>query len=287
MIHIERTKIPPELDGENSAGGREYARWQQYFDGKTKKKPGDFRAYSEKGVKTVLIEMFHKKCAYCDTSTTVGDVEHYRPKNTVWNESRAKVADGYWWLAANWDNLLFSCTNCNQYRDRELYGNPELARAGKGSLFPLDDDSKRAQKPGQECNEEPLLINPCEDTPESLLKVAMEGWEEGVLQPAMDTSVLEGRKALTSIKIYGLNEHTYVQRRKHLLRFLRNRQDDLNRLIAGLPEDKTSPQAVERIKEIKRKLGELKDYLKNEQQDMLVIRQVLVPYLQSLGVKVS
>jgi uncharacterized protein (TIGR02646 family) len=54
--------------------------------------------------KQLLIES-KKKCAYCETPTTViayGDVEHFRPKST------------YWWLAYCYENYLASCTVCNQ-----------------------------------------------------------------------------------------------------------------------------------------------------------------------------
>ncbi len=63
------------------------------------------------------------------------DVEHYRPKAH------------YWWLAWNWDNLLFACFECN--------------RDHKGERFPLVDETTRlvaeAIPPGRE---QPLILDP-------------------------------------------------------------------------------------------------------------------------------
>ncbi|MBL8679688.1 MAG: hypothetical protein JNK05_11010 [Myxococcales bacterium] len=67
---------------------------------------------------------------------------------------------GYWWLAWRWENLLFSCRNCNQ-----------AAAGGKGKLdkFPLADGSGvlvAEQDPfGAERHvEQPLLLDPSVDS---------------------------------------------------------------------------------------------------------------------------
>jgi uncharacterized protein (TIGR02646 family) len=287
MIHVIRTKTPSDLDGEDSIGGRECARWREYYAGIRKKKPGDFSAYSNDSIRIALSEMFHRKCAYCDSMIAVGDVEHWRPKNAILAENRAKVADGYWWLAADWQNLLYSCTSCNQVRAREIVGKPGLITAGKGSQFPLEDESKRARKPGEETSEKPLLLNPCLDFPENHLQVAITGWEEGVLQPRVDSFNKPDRKAEASITMFCLNSPSYVKRRKQLLRTLNERQGDLKDLIKSLPADRTTQQASDCIDKIRRKLRELKTYLNQEQEDMLLIQQELVPYLKSLGAKID
>lgn len=291
MIHVKRTQIPAVLEGENSKGGKEYARWYKYKDdlkhGIPTKKPGEFSAYADESVKLALIAMFHKKCAYCDRSTTVGDVEHWRPKNAISSEDNKKVADGYWWLAARWENLLFSCMECNQRRFRELDDQQGLSIAGKGTQFPLKYETKRAKDVGKEIDETPLLLNPCDDDPEKFMTIAVTGKEKGVLQPKLDSDNKPDQRADASIKIFGLNEVTYVQRRIQLLDDLQNLMEDLKDLFASLPEDLTTPQADDIFRKINRKLTKLKPYLKDEQQDMLLIHQVLVPYLKGLGLEIG
>jgi uncharacterized protein (TIGR02646 family) len=100
-----------------------------------------FAAYRHKSLKKALESIFGKKCAYCETQYEVGgylEVEHYRPKNI------------YYWLAADWSNLLPACKRCNN---------------GKLTKFPLADASRQAKKKGQERRESPLLLNPSDPSP--------------------------------------------------------------------------------------------------------------------------
>lgn len=92
--------------------------------------------------KHVLAERQRKKCCYCERIVTASfnDVEHYRPFSQ------------YWWLAWNWENLLFACARCN--------------RSGKHDSFPLAAGSVPLQfgeqPPGAEL---PLMLDPTTDKP--------------------------------------------------------------------------------------------------------------------------
>ena len=113
--------------------------------------------------KPFLLKLTRGKCAYCESRIEInqpGDVEHYRPKGSV---AESPDHPGYWWLASDWDNMLTSCANCNRVRSHAG------ERAGKGNRFPLADEAKRAFTPGAEVDEDPLLLNPCLDSPEQVL----------------------------------------------------------------------------------------------------------------------
>ena len=84
-------------------------------------------------------------------------VEHYRPKGEVL-EGNLRLRPGYYWLAATWDNLLPSCTDCNSPRRQEESGGTVRVR-GKGKYFPLAKGSRRAKSPGAESRENPLLLS--------------------------------------------------------------------------------------------------------------------------------
>jgi uncharacterized protein (TIGR02646 family) len=63
-------------------------------------------------VKPALAVMQHNKCCYCEKreeQAKYRDVEHYRPKSV------------YWWLAWTWENLLFSCVDCNREHKRDRF----------------------------------------------------------------------------------------------------------------------------------------------------------------------
>lgn len=109
-----------------------------------------------------------EKCAYCESRFVAaypGDVEHKRPKAEVceplgrgnrddrtgppgrtWGPS---IVPGYWWLTYRWENWLFSCNRCNNW---------------KGNRFPLQSGlpSASSMQPGREVSEQALLLDPHE-----------------------------------------------------------------------------------------------------------------------------
>lgn len=106
-------------------------------------------------VKEELHEIYHNKCAFCESNITVGSynhIEHYRPKAI------------YYWLAYAWDNLLLSCPKCN---------------IKKSDLFDIENEN-RAEYDNERLNElhdkisdydsieQPKLLNPEQTTEEEL-----------------------------------------------------------------------------------------------------------------------
>src|SRR5260370_33252662 len=66
----------------------------------------EFAKYKEWAVCKALDDLFHGKCAYCESSYRAVDarnVEHFRPKGSF---GKNPTQPGYWWLAAVWSNLL-------------------------------------------------------------------------------------------------------------------------------------------------------------------------------------
>lgn len=145
---------------------------------------------------------FKGKCAYCEQGITnplsqPGDVEHFRPKGKVTHEDDdspvminggSRRHPGYYWLAYDWKNLLLACNSCNRRQEDPNSGE----MVGKGMVFPVSDF--RAEYPGDENREMPLLINPVWDNPQEHL--------------AMDsTGVLSAKneKGRMTNRIFGLN----------------------------------------------------------------------------------
>jgi uncharacterized protein (TIGR02646 family) len=84
-------------------------------------------------VKNCLVNLFHGKCAYCESKIThvdYGHIEHYRPQSGP---------SGRPDLTFEWSNLLLACGICN-------------GSAHKGAWFP-------------EADEGGPIVNPCEDDP--------------------------------------------------------------------------------------------------------------------------
>jgi len=116
----------------------------------------DTKIYGAESVKQALRRAQYHKCCYCEDkkflATSYGAVEHYRPKGAVQQaRGQKKEYPGYYWLAYDWNNLLFSCTTCN---------------TKKRDLFPLRDNNARARSHADDiAMEQPFLVNPAVDNP--------------------------------------------------------------------------------------------------------------------------
>ena len=114
------------------------------------------KIYGHKSVRRALRNVQHSKCCYCEAkigATSYRNVEHYRPKGAVKQSVTSNNKyPGYYWLAYDWDNLLMSCTVCNN---------------NKSTLFPLEDEGTRARSHHDNIEAETaLFINPAIDDPQ-------------------------------------------------------------------------------------------------------------------------
>lgn len=111
-----------------------------------------------KKMKTVYCDMYHRKCAYCESPLQVDawdQLDHFRPKNAVRDAENELVQvgvgagrrdhPGYYWLAYDWTNLVPVCGMCN---------------VRKSARFPLMPGSKYATRPGGEKGEKPVFLHP-------------------------------------------------------------------------------------------------------------------------------
>lgn len=162
MIRLHRPAIPLPLARRRVAAARKlWAAWRAGHD----PEPAP-AVYAHPEVKRTLREAQDDKCAYCETCNPGSHevVEHYRPK-MGWRQEREHPlqAPGYFWLAYEWENLLFACDRCND-------------RGHKQNLFPLVNPTRRATaaRPATR-GEEPLLIDPYITDPEQHI-----GWDRDV-----------------------------------------------------------------------------------------------------------
>jgi uncharacterized protein (TIGR02646 family) len=196
--------------GDDSVGGKERARAIAFYaDTANADKPFTFRAYKSVDVVEELGRSFGGKCAYCEGSwegTAPVDVEHWRPKGGYAAEGALKKP-GYYWLAADWMNLLPSCIDCNRERAQKFQSAPPHL-AGKANKFPLPSEKRRATAVGKERLERPRLLHPYFDDPAEHL----EFLDEGAIR-ARKIGSTPSRKGVASIETYGLLRMGLVNRR--------------------------------------------------------------------------
>lgn len=202
-----------------------------HYEPKPPRENFPFKAYRQAPVKQALVELFHGKCAYCEIYVRggyPGDIEHYRPKGRVQRLGRvngklAYYTPGYYWLASEWKNLLFSCNECNSGGTKEM-PDPEapedrskwvVRTTGKVDQFPLLDMKKRARRSKDNLSRErPLLLNPC--WPEHDPSRHLEFDYEGRIRPK--GKGLVRARAVASILVYRLARPELEDKRRERAR---------------------------------------------------------------------
>ena len=181
-----------------------------------KRKSFKFTVYSNKDIRRELTIIFHQKCAYCESkmlAVAPADIEHFRPKSEIDTGAGTPLVPGYYWLAADWSNLLLSCPHCNRTSYHELAGTPHGKKVKQGKLtqFPLSDGRRRTRKhTGRVEREEPyrLLLNPCLDSPEEHLVFKKNG-----IVMARKRKGSPSKMGTTSIDVFALQRMTLVDER--------------------------------------------------------------------------
>jgi uncharacterized protein (TIGR02646 family) len=148
MIRVNRRAAPNQLAREEAS---RLPVIEGIINGGNAPSSDDFEGY--KCAAEPLFQLQYSKCVYCEKKieSTYQDVEHFRPKTLANREPGSIITSGYWWLAWCWENLFFSCPNCNR---------------PKGIQFPLATNSvvlkAKDPPPGAE---DALLIDPSREDP--------------------------------------------------------------------------------------------------------------------------
>jgi hypothetical protein len=232
----------------------------------------DFKRYKEWAVCKALDDLFHEKCAYCESSyraVDARDVEHFRPKGGI---PEAPGHRGYWWLAAIWSNLLPSCPPCNQLRHHTIFDpgmtleefekarqkEPE-SKSGKASSFPVANGKWVMEEDGDLTAEDPLLINPAVRDPSKHLEWTFDWdrskkvWEAKPVFPVVRPRSVAGTDdpyGKASIAIYGLNRSGLLRERMDLIGLIQGVCPPIVDLMSDLAE--MMPRGVDISKQIAR-----------------------------------
>ncbi|HEX9936686.1 MAG TPA: hypothetical protein VGB15_06175, partial [Longimicrobium sp.] len=209
----------------------------------------EFKLYRDKAVKEALVRLFRGKCAYCETPYAAAhpvDVEHWRPKGDVEEEDGTKAGKGYYWLAAEWSNLLPSCIDCNRRRAHLIPGRAVPLVVGKGNAFPLVPGSQRRLEPGSEAGEATLLLNPCRDDADPA-EVLEWNVDEAVIVPRTNAAGEPDPRGVASIHVYALNRTELVQARREVLHLMRQHMYVIGRLSELLAMEPPVPDGVREI----------------------------------------
>jgi uncharacterized protein (TIGR02646 family) len=286
MIYVDRNSVT-KPDILVSRGAKETANAITFFSNPlNSKNTFEFKVYADPQVKDALIQLFRSKCAYCESTfrhVYSGDIEHFRPKGEI-EEADPDTRPGYYWLAADWDNLLLSCRNCNQKLKHLIYGTIDKKTMGKMNQFPLSNRNKytRTHNSHNGINdEEPyrLLLNPCIDNPEDHLEYGLEGTIRAKRQNDGTISL----KGSSSIDVYVLQRMPLVQAREKVAidiqaQIQRVKEATLNYndyLLAGESSKKIYFEKI-----LRRELMRLRRFLSPDEPYIGMARQLIGEFLK-------
>lgn len=157
-------------------------------------------------LKNALADLSYDKCWYCEAKQERSDdaVDHFRPKNRV---AECGDHDGYSWLAFDESNYRYSCTYCNSRRKAR-----DETSQGKGDSFPLINEATRAYNAGDECNENPMALDPCTAGEPSWLD-----WRSnGKPVPKFPDTDIPNKKATCAISLYHLDHEGACEARRSI-----------------------------------------------------------------------
>jgi len=271
MIFVKRLNISVQY---NTKARQEHVDAENYYNSmkyycSDKKKGFPHVRYKDDEVSKLLDKMFFGKCAYCESKidhVSPVDIEHFRPKGQV-NDGDVLIKPAYYWLGAEWSNLLASCPHCNRSEKHEnQYGNEKLG--GKWDQFPLKEGAVRARYSTDNDEINRLLINPCIEDPEDYFYFS----KNGSIHPKRGISPAMREMAEESAKVYALIRIKLVgQRADHYLTIQKRIKDVKNRL-----RDYLNEKTIERKEELKEALDELKSYENVEKKAYIAVTRQLI-----------
>jgi uncharacterized protein (TIGR02646 family) len=281
MIHRDRYSIaiPDSCNGQGSESEIELQEATDFYSSyQAEDKSFNFKVYKNDDIKNALEGLFKKKCAYCESyylHIHPTDLEHYRPKGRVKKENnKGFISPGYWWLAADWNNLLPSCIDCNRKRTHKMKYRQVLL--GKADHFPIHPDSNNLRLPGSEASETPLLINPCTEDP--LDHLTFFPVSEKPIAIPLNASGISKLKANASIKYYGLNRPKLIEERA-------NRYKELGRCFMRIEKflKRQKEQKIDFTQEINDELEVInEDYLDDSKPYTISCRKMFNLWIRTL-----
>ncbi len=140
----------------------------------------------------------HRKCCFCEQKINEQDsqVDHYRPKTRI--KTKHGDISEYWWLAYEWLNLIAVCATCNRQKTSDFPLVVEAARV-------VNEMSLDAE--GTLDSEQPMLINPRFDDPESYFEYDVSQCSRigEVYVKGKDSDTTELQRGNTTKKLLDLN----------------------------------------------------------------------------------
>lgn len=271
MIKVDRVGEPAKLLQLAAAEKKKNADRIKKGKGRT------FSAYKNDVVRQALQEMFNNKCAYCEAyipHISPTEIEHFRPKSV------------YYWLAAEWSNLLLSCIHCNRPMKHFVSGAPNKVLSGKHTHFPIKNEKQNrcvSPKSKKKSLDERyrLLIDPCIDDPEEYFSYIQTGNAVGNIFLKDGLTPLKTERAQESIRLYGLCRMELVGRRAWITTQIFEKIVIIDREIESFNRSK---QALRNIYagHVREYIAQLVKFTEPPSEYRALAKQIVTPFLAKI-----
>lgn len=183
-------------------------------------------------LKPLLQRISHGKCWFSEAKDCFNhwEVEHYRPKLDA-KDVLGTRQPGYWWLAFDWTNF-------------RLCGN--VGNRKKGTYFPLRAGCPRIPPHGDTRREDPLLLDPADESDPLLLSFNIEG---RAIAAAHLSDPWEKERVRLSVERYNLDFGPLMDKRKVIWAECWNRIQEYLRDLMEYQKDQTNLIARDRYKQ--------------------------------------
>ncbi|MBD9372028.1 AAA family ATPase [Rhizobium sp. ARZ01] len=183
-------------------------------------------AFEDDDVLRSLLDLFSGKCAFCEARAETYSVHRFRPQSNADPRLPGKSHIYYAWLADAWENIFPICDEC--LPDNASYfpvrgGRCRVPTAEEYAVYTEKHDGSWPEFPPLE---EPLLLDPCSDSPAGHLVSNADGTIAGI----------DDRGQLT-IAHFNLSRKSLVDRRKRAFErysAMPSLADDDNQEFVGL-----------------------------------------------------
>lgn len=216
----------------------------------------EVKASCYKKSKEKLEEIYHNKCAFCDTKygvNTYTEVEHYRPK----------AQNMYYWLAYEWSNLVPACRKCN---NSKLDKFPILA--SKILIPPIEngklDKAKCLADSDFLLNEQPYILHPEIDNPEEFFNFKIDENKKGIKINGFDEKG-RGNKTIDACVLN--REELILDRQERVI-------DDIVESILSILDPEIPNEIKKRLFEIK--INNLSQKAENPELNHTLLRKFII-----------
>ncbi len=204
MIKVERSRVPVPAVYDTREMFGERARLEKFFrlaPAKRAQQDYEFKhsLYRAPSILAALRQLFGDKCAFCESKleAALDKLGHFRPLQHAVNLDGQSERDCYGWLAYEWANLYLICPVCER---------------AKSTRFPILGQRARVGAKGKTLlNEQPLLLDPCDDDPAEHLYFEEDGQVVGLTERGNHT-----------IEILTLNRAPLIEARRAEARLLQS-----------------------------------------------------------------